>query len=1115
MINLNPSRKPAARTHTSHFTTLFLLAGFLVMRVMTQAAGLAATNTPAAIPWSEIGAKAGANYQGDGLAVTPTESGARLHCVFQRLDGEATPEGLWLTSTVTNTVRDRFRVTAMAVGRVTPCAPGAADRTSNIQHPTSNIQLEDAGIISLAGQTVRLSRPGLTEEYSVSMDGVRQDFIVEQAPASAPAGELVVRLAVTGAQVEPTADGARLVLANSGRKIAYSRLRVTDATGKELPARIEIASGILPDVEGAHPAARNSGADSPWAALRNTPEAAGLEAPAPRQAGMPAATSLVVVVDDAAAVYPVRIDPTFSDANWISMGDSTKTYYSVDALVVDASGNLYVGGTFSGAGNTLANNIVQWNGSSWSALGSGISGSVNYTAVEELAVSGSTLYAGGQFTNAGGMAATNIAKWDGTNWSALGSWNGGVSALAAAGSTLYVGGGFTNAGGIPANYVAQWDGSSWSALGSGISGAYDDGEGDESGPAVSALAVSGGTLYVGGDFAMAGGVSATNIAKWDGSSWSALGSGISGGYEVFDGWTLNVVNPYVSALAVSGSTLYAGGLFTTAGSVWAANIAQWNGSSWSALGSGISEEDDSGNPVGVKALAVLGSDLYAGAQIWDGILKWDGSSWSVLGSGLTGSVYTGPIVIALAVSGSTLYAGGIFTTTGGVVATNLAQWDGSNWSAIGSGMGVSGGNPLSGQVNAVAVSGGTVYAGGEFSYAGGSVVNNIAQWNGSGWSALGLGLNYEVFALAVSGGTVYAGGEFTTAGGNPANSIAQWNGTNWSPLGSGISGGYEYGPIVYALAVSGSTVYAGGYFATAGGIKATNIAQWNGSSWSALGSGISSEDPDYYIPWVSALAVSGGTLYAGGVFTTAGGSAANNIAKWNGSSWSALGSGMSGAGSDGEGPWVEALAVSGGTLYAGGDFTTAGGNPANYIAQWNGSSWSPLGSGITGAGYDGYLYVQALAVSGGTLYAGGDFMVVGGSAANFIAQWNGSSWSPLGSGMSGGYDPNGPHVYALAAAGTGSDLYAGGAFTTAGGTESDYAARAILRLPSLTLRQTNSSSVAVSWPSPSPGFVLQQNSAGLGSVNWSNVTDSMVDDGTNKMITQPMETSRFFRLVLP
>src|SRR4051794_39896080 len=69
------------------------------------------------IPWSQIGAKAGADYQGDGLAVSPTTNGARLRCVFQRLEGEATQEGLWLISTTTDAVKDRFRVIATAVGR--------------------------------------------------------------------------------------------------------------------------------------------------------------------------------------------------------------------------------------------------------------------------------------------------------------------------------------------------------------------------------------------------------------------------------------------------------------------------------------------------------------------------------------------------------------------------------------------------------------------------------------------------------------------------------------------------------------------------------------------------------------------------------------------------------------------------------------------------------------------------------------------------------------------------------------------------------------------------------------------------------------------------------------
>ena len=81
------------------------------------------------IPWSQIGAKAGADYQGDGLAVIATADGARLRCAFQRLEGEATREGLWLTSTVippSGTVRDRFRVVATAVGRL----DGAFDTTA-------------------------------------------------------------------------------------------------------------------------------------------------------------------------------------------------------------------------------------------------------------------------------------------------------------------------------------------------------------------------------------------------------------------------------------------------------------------------------------------------------------------------------------------------------------------------------------------------------------------------------------------------------------------------------------------------------------------------------------------------------------------------------------------------------------------------------------------------------------------------------------------------------------------------------------------------------------------------------------------------------------------------
>src|SRR6185436_16075275 len=111
--------------------------------------------------------------------------------------------------------------------------------------------------------------------------------------------------------------------------------------------------------------------------------------------------------------------PTFSDANWISSIPGLNG--QVTAAVVDGAGNLYIGGTFTIGGDVFATNIAKWNGSRWSALGSGISGGdlKPIGAPYALAVSGSDLYVGGHFTRAGGTPAHHIAKWNGTNWSAL------------------------------------------------------------------------------------------------------------------------------------------------------------------------------------------------------------------------------------------------------------------------------------------------------------------------------------------------------------------------------------------------------------------------------------------------------------------------------------------------------------------------------------------------------------------------------------------------------------------------------------------------------------------------------------------------------------------------
>ena len=217
----------------------------------------------------------------------------------------------------------------------------------------------------------------------------------------------------------------------------------------------------------------------------------------------------------------------------------------------------------------------------------------------------------------------------------------------------------------------------------------------------------------------------------------------------------------------------------------------------------------------------------------------------------------------MAVSGIDLYAGGLFSTAGGVSATRIAKWDGSThtWSALGSGIDNTP-NPTS--VFALAVSGTDLYAGGDFYSAGGVIVNNIARWNGSEWSALGSGTDSSVRVLTFSGMNLYAGGGFSTAGGVSANAIAKWNGSSWSPVGSGFLNGS-----VYTLAVSGTDLYAGGV--SLGGGSANYIDKWNGSEWSAMGSGTNSA--------VVAMAVSGTNLYVGGSFTTAGNKTSRYVAR--------------------------------------------------------------------------------------------------------------------------------------------------------------------------------------------------------------------------------------------
>jgi hypothetical protein len=353
--------------------------------------------------------------------------------------------------------------------------------------------------------------------------------------------------------------------------------------------------------------------------------------------------------------------------------------------------------------------------------------------------------------------------------------------------------------------------------------------------------------------------------------------------------------------------------------------------------------------VRTASVSVIADGVVAPATI---LVTQPNMVWSALGSGSDGSVY------ALALYNNKLFAGGGFTTAGSASANNIAAWDGNSWSALGSGM--------NREVEALTVYSNKLIAGGWFTTAGGLSASRIAAWDGISWSALGSGIwgppdPVLVMTLAVYKYMLIAGGRFTGAGEVGRNNIAAWDGSSWSSLGSGMDGN------VYAFAVYNNRLIAGGWWATAGGTSAKSIAAWDGLSWSALGSGI-----DWTFT-VRALTVYDNKLIAGGDFTAAGGTSANCIAAWDGSTWSALGSGMNGG--------VEALTVYNNKLIAGGSFTTAGGLTANHIAAWDGSSWSALGSGIDSTAF-------ALTVYNNKLIAGGNFTVAGGTSANHIVQFS-------------------------------------------------------------------------------------------------------------------------------
>lgn len=333
----------------------------------------------------------------------------------------------------------------------------------------------------------------------------------------------------------------------------------------------------------------------------------------------------------------------------------------------------------------------------------------------------------------------------------------------------------------------------------------------------------------------------------------------------------------------SGDAMYAVGSFSSVGGIGASHVARWDGTSWSALGTGLTVASaltvfDDGT--GLKLFA---SGRPAGGSPLCRLARWNGTTWTAIEGGVATSVFG--LLGDSGTLGSYLYRCG----SESIVAPSrptVERWDGSAWTEVGPQFtGVN--------VRAMAVfddgSGPELYVGGAFDGVGSLITNSIARWNGSSWSDVGGGLNHNsaVFAMAVyddgSGPALYVGGSFGSAGSVFTPSLAKWKGGQWHAVTSSSA---KFNGAVYSLAVhddvgpSGPALYAGGVFTEAPGTRTSDVARYDGQSWSPLGLGVEGRNPHYVQALASFDDGSGPRLMVGGQFATAGGHASSNIAQW-------------------------------------------------------------------------------------------------------------------------------------------------------------------------------------------------------------------------------------------
>jgi trimeric autotransporter adhesin len=651
----------------------------------------------------------------------------------------------------------------------------------------------------------------------------------------------------------------------------------------------------------------------------------------------------------------------------------------IDAMVVAPDGDRYISASMVFIDDEYLSGLFRWHAGNWSQ----IAAFTDTASISALIWGDTSLYAGGSFTSIGGVAADRLARWDGQQWAAVGSGfsapAGGtpiVSALAFDQGKLYVGGSFTAFNGVEAKNLARWDGASATAFGNFTT-------------PVSAVAADGGKVYVRSENA---------LSRWNGLQWFNMGSG-----------GLNSV-PH-TLLAYQGRFLAADRY----------HVLEWTGTQWRMLGFDL----ELFGPAEINHLALIGGVPHVGLELSAlnaaepasaALRRWNGAAWENAGPDLSS-------ITAMALGPDGLYLSGL-AGPAAPVASALWRWNSPKLEALDAPL------ELAPAISALSVISDTAYIQANYDYTYGYTRTALMSWRAGEWANLWPRATPPISnadlgpVTAGDDGLIYGVAAFS----DNTEQVVGYDGERWFTATLPIvpaneADSYEFDAL---RVISPTAMYLTGSMHYWSPTSAGVIFAWDGVAWSRIFFYLNenaSEDLQpcgsrlYFLAWyrwpagsignkklyeltlaplqvrpiqalglysmdVDAVACLGDEVYLAGDFIKTEppfGEAPvyNHFIRWDGATTEAI----TPTGR------IDALAVRGATLYAGGQFSAIDGVAASNIASWDGEAWQPLGDGVAGLANKPAARVTRLVVSGDDLYVGGEFWRAGGQPAQSLAIW--------------------------------------------------------------------------------------------------------------------------------